>query len=132
MKCAKAIEFRFDSDQVNSLTDSSDHATFLCLTDHHRRNRAFSPRCCQWLLKLKLDAVTQQVTDVGCYSVLLPPVLWRLHRRPAACHIRARLISANEIVFTVRLCEAYTHGIAVDILYVCPSVRLSVCQTRVL
>ena len=30
-------------------------------------------------------------------------------------------------VFTVRLCEAYTHGIAVDVcLSVCPSVRPSV------
>ena len=28
------------------------------------------------------------------------------------------------MIFTVRLCEAYTHGIAVD---VCLSVRLSVC-----
>ena len=54
-------------------------------------------------------------------------------------------ISANEIsmsfntkktvcvVFTVRLCEAYTHGIAVEILSVClsvrPSVRPSVCPS---
>jgi len=28
--------------------------------------------------------------------------------------------------FTVQLCEAYTHGIAVEILSVCPSVRLTV------
>ena len=29
-------------------------------------------------------------------------------------------------LFTVQLCQAYTHGIAVEILSVCPSVRPSV------
>ena len=38
----------------------------------------------------------------------------------------------HQSVFTVRLCEAYTHGIAVEILSVRLSVRLSVGQTRVL
>ena len=39
-------------------------------------------------------------------------------RVPATC-------TCLSLIFTVRLCEAYTHGIAVEILSVRPSVRLS-------
>ena len=42
----------------------------------------------------------------------------------------AKMASEGDVrgimIITVRLCEAYTHGIAVEILSVCPSVRPSV------
>ena len=41
------------------------------------------------------------------------------------------LIHDELLYYRATACNA-THGIAVAILSVCPSVRLSVCQTRVL
>jgi len=97
MNCVKITEFltRFDTDRVNSSTDSNDHAVYLRPLVRRRRRSVSEPSCCrgnrdQSQRLLKQVAVTL-VTAVGCCSSPLlqvdrPCCLDWCPAAPTTCH----------------------------------------------